>query len=70
MSKKKLQDKYSDAFALLNEKPVHAEPSKLRTTLYFDRSIYAKFKKMCDRKEKTASQILEAAMVDLMKGEK
>ncbi len=61
---------YKTAKEILNEKPSKEEPTKQRTTLYVDKVVYYKFQKLCHSRSKSISEVIEAAMRDLLREEK
>ena len=61
---------YKSAREILNEKAEKQEPTKQRTTVYIDKQVYAKFLKLCHSRNKSISEVIEAAMRDLLKQEK
>lgn len=59
---------YKGALGLLNAEPEEVEEKKKRTTLYIDKKIYERFQKLCDQRGKSVSEVIEAAMKDLLAG--
>jgi hypothetical protein len=61
---------YKTARQILNDKPENQEPTKQRTTLYVDKQVYEKFQKLCHSRNKSISEVIEAAMRDILAVEK
>ena len=64
--RKKPKEDYKNAVALLNEKPKDKGPQKTRTTLYIDKDIYERFKKLCKNRDKSTSGVVEKMMTDML----
>lgn len=60
--------KYSGVKKLLHSIPESVEPKK-RTTLYIDPVIYHNFQQICLKNQRSISEVIEAAMQDIINNE-
>ena len=51
---------------LLNSEPERPEPTKVRSTVWVDKGVYERFKALCEARGRSMSEVLEAAMGDIL----
>ena len=61
---------YKGVKSLLHEKPQDKEPTKQRTTFYIDKTVYRRFQRLCKKRHKSISEVVEAALLDILHDER